>query len=75
MTGTDGRVACWKHGETRCAACWPQCSFIERLIERAAHDAGLSTDALPDHIRRRRCGDRVFTFDYLAASVSHAEGE
>ena len=75
MTGSDGRVACWKHGKTRYAACWPEGSFIERVIERAAHDAGLPTDALPDHIRQRRCGDRVFTFDYLAASVSHAKAE
>ena len=73
MTGTDGRVACWKHGKTRYAACWPEGSFIERVIERAAHDADFPTEALPDHIRQRRCGDRVFTFDYLGASVSHAK--
>ncbi len=75
MTSTDGRVACWKHGTTRYAACWPEGSFIERVVERAAQDAGLSASVLPDHIRRRRCGDLVFTFDYLAATVSHARAE
>ncbi|MBX7496977.1 beta-galactosidase [Qipengyuania sp. 6B39] len=75
MTGSDDRVACWKHGRTRYAACWPEGSFIKRVIERAAADAGLPHTPLPDGIRQRRCGDRLFTFDYLTASVSTATPE
>jgi beta-galactosidase len=70
MTGTCGRVACWRHGRVRYAACWPQGSYIERAIERAAADAGLPSESLPDAVRQRRCGDLVFTFDYAAATVS-----
>ncbi|QYJ07761.1 beta-galactosidase [Qipengyuania flava] len=69
MTGSDGRVACWKHGKTRYAACWPEGSFIDALIARAAADAGLPSAPLPEGLRQRRVGDRLFTFDYTDASV------
>ena len=70
LIGNCGRVACWKHGKVRYAACWPEGSFIERVIERACADAGLPAEPLPDGLRQRRCGDTVFTFDYDRASVS-----
>lgn len=73
MTGRCGRTACWRNGRVRYAACWPQGSFIERVIERAAADAGLPAEPLPEGIRQRRCGERVFTFDYGTAAVTFAD--
>ncbi len=74
MTGLDGRVACWKHGRVRYAACWPEGSFIEAVVERAARDAGLPAEPLPYHIRHRRRGDTLFAFDYESAEVSITRG-
>ena len=75
LTGDCGRVVCWKHGHVRYAACWPEGSFIEEVILRAAREAGLPHEALPDHVRHRRRGDRLFVFDYETAGVTIAPVE
>ena len=73
MTAHDGRVTCWKHGRVRYAACWPEGSYIEQVIERAAHDAGFAVAPLPEHRRMRTTARYRFTFDYADATVTWEE--
>lgn len=70
LTAHDGRVTCWKHGRVRYAACWPEGSYIEQVIERAARDAGLAVTAMSDHHRMRTTARYRFTFDYADATVT-----
>ena len=70
MTAQDGRVTCWKHGDVRYAACWPEGTYIGQVIERAARDAGLPLAPLPDHQRVRTTARYRFTFDYADATVT-----
>ena len=70
LVARDCRVACWRHGRARTCAAWPQGSYIETVIARAAADAGLPSTPLPDGIRQRQRGDLLFKFDHDAAGVS-----
>ncbi|SFO95941.1 beta-galactosidase [Qipengyuania nanhaisediminis] len=66
----SGEVCSYRHGNLRLCCTWPQGSMFERLVERAARDAGLPHEALPTGIRHRTCGSTRFTFDYLTAQIS-----
>ncbi|WP_369025983.1 beta-galactosidase [Qipengyuania sp. RANM35] len=70
LTGRCGRVASWQNGKVRYAACWPEGSYIDLVVARAAYDAGLQHDPLADHVRHRVRGDRRFVFDYESAQVT-----
>ena len=70
LVADDGRVACWRHGRARYCAAWPAGSFIETVIARAARDAGLPAEPLPDGIRQRRRGNQLFRFDHDRAEVT-----
>lgn len=62
----DGTPACWKHGQTRYLAAWPEPSLAAEVLRRAAGDAGLALHALPEGLRLRRAGNRIFAFNYAA---------
>ncbi len=62
----DGTPACWKHGQTRYLAAWPEPRLAAYVLRRAASDAGLTLHALPEGLRLRRAGDRIFAFNYAA---------
>ena len=70
LTARDGRVACWRHGNVRYCAAWPEGRFIDRVVGLATRDAGLPHTPLPEGIRRRQRGKTVFEFDYLKAKVT-----
>jgi beta-galactosidase len=44
--------------------CWPNRSLIESVMAYLAKKANLNTLLLPEGIRRRRCGNLVFFFNY-----------
>ena len=67
LVADDGTTACWKHGQVRYLAAWPQAALIGKVIARAAQDAGLTTHALPVGLRLRRAGQRCFAFNYAHA--------
>ncbi|MCR2834352.1 beta-galactosidase [Parerythrobacter lacustris] len=66
---SDGWVTGYRLGRLRLCTAWPEGTFIERLVERAANDAGLPAVALAEGIRRRSCGNRNFAFDYTSGTV------
>ena len=66
----SGEVCSYRHRNFRLCCTWPEGSMFERLVERAASDAGLPHEALPKGIRHRTCGTTRFTFDYLAAQIT-----
>lgn len=66
----DGTPACWKHGQTRYLAAWPEPSLAAEVLRRAAGDAGLALHALPEGLRLRRAGNRIFAFNY---ATQHTE--
>lgn len=66
----DGTVAGWRHGAVRYLATWPGRALIDRLLARAAADAGLETHALDEGLRLRSAGDRTFAFNYAGHPVA-----
>ena len=73
LTAKDGRVVCWRRGSVFLAASWMEGDYASAVVERAASATGLSTAPLPPGVRQRRHGNRVFTFDYPAATVRWSE--
>jgi beta-galactosidase len=69
FVATDGSVTGYRFGRVRLCTAWPEGSFIERLVERAAADAGLPAIAPAEGLRRRTCRGRVFQFDYTMGRV------
>ncbi len=70
FVGRNGEVACWRHGNARLLAVWPEGELLQLAIERASSEAGLDAAPLPEGIRRRTRGNLRFEFDYLNAEVS-----
>ncbi|MCA0909702.1 beta-galactosidase [Qipengyuania gaetbuli] len=69
MVAKGGETVALRHGRAWIAAAWPQGSFLDTLVQRAANAAGLEAEPLPEGIRRRRRGDTLFEFDYNAGEV------
>jgi beta-galactosidase len=64
LVADDGTVACWRHGKTRYLAAWPTLKLAGSVLSTAASEAGLLTHDLPDGVRLRRAGSRLFAFNY-----------
>jgi beta-galactosidase len=69
LVANDGTVACWRQGQVRYVAAWPESGLASTVLERAARDAGLTVHALPDGLRIRRAGRRVHAFNYSTTAV------
>ncbi|MEY8875776.1 MAG: beta-galactosidase trimerization domain-containing protein, partial [Leptothrix sp. (in: b-proteobacteria)] len=52
----DGRPALTRHGGVRCTAGWLTDADWLPLLRRAAHDAGLAAEVLPEGLRTSRIG-------------------
>jgi beta-galactosidase len=66
LIAADGTPACWKHGNLRYLAAWPEPELANIVLARAADNAGLQLHALPEGLRLRRAGNRTFAFNYSA---------
>ena len=66
----DGTVASWRHGPARYLAAWPTAGLAQELLVRAATDAGLETQVLPEGLRLRRAGNRCFAFNYSNGPIN-----
>jgi beta-galactosidase len=64
----DRTAAVARQGRTRYLAGWFDSALQQRVLERAAHDAGLETVRLPDGVRVRRRGELLFAFNYGQAT-------
>ncbi len=60
----DGTVASWRQGQVRYLAAWPTADLARTILANAAKDAGLVTHSLPEGLRIRRAGARLFAFNY-----------
>ena len=70
LTAHDGAVACWRNGNVRYCAGWPEGTLIAHILRRAARDARLPLATMPEGVRRRICANLVFEFDYRTAKVT-----
>ena len=61
-------------GARRYIACVPDKALLDRVIARAATEGGLTITALPEGLRIRRAGDKVFAFNYAAEAVMLPDG-
>lgn len=73
LVADDGTVALWQAGKRRYLAAWPTPALADVVMARAAGDAGLATYALPEGLRLRRTGGRVFAFNYGASAIDLPE--
>ncbi len=64
FTAHDGTVAVWRSAKIRYFAAWPEGELVALAMARAANEAGLETHRLPEGLRLRRAGPRVFAFNY-----------
>jgi beta-galactosidase len=63
--GTDsGHGICYRHGSIRYLAACPDAALLGTILKRAADEAGLSVEELPEGVRIRRNGDLIFAFNY-----------
>lgn len=69
LVAADGTVASWQYGNRRYLGAWPDRALALALLGRAAVDAGLATHRLPEGLRLRRAGSRLFAFNYAAQAV------
>ncbi|MCZ8326361.1 MAG: beta-galactosidase [Sphingomonadaceae bacterium] len=69
LVADDGTVASWRHGNRRYLGAWPDRALALTLLGRAAADAGLATHRLPEGLRLRRAGSRLFALNYAAQVV------
>lgn len=65
----DGHAAVVRHGVARYVTGWLDESGLDAVLGRAARDAGLAADRLPDGLRLRRRGTLQFAFHYGAQPV------
>ncbi|MEP5936755.1 MAG: beta-galactosidase [Erythrobacter sp.] len=70
LTADDGTVACWRHGNARYLATWPQGAVLDKVIALACRDANIETIAMPDGLRIRRTGKYLFAFNYSVRATS-----
>ncbi|MCB1884757.1 MAG: beta-galactosidase [Geminicoccaceae bacterium] len=68
----DGLPALVAQGRRSYLADWPDDALLDRLVADAARACGLRTIALPDGLRLRQSGDRLFAFNYGDAAVDLA---
>jgi len=66
LVAGDGTVASWQYGNRRYLGAWPDRALALEVLGRAAADAGLATHRLPEGLRLRRAGSRLFAFNYAA---------
>ena len=64
MTADDGTVAVWRKGDARYCAAWMQGELLDRLVARAAEEAGLAPERLPDGLRQVRFANGTYRFNY-----------
>lgn len=70
LVADDGSVACWRHGRVRYLCAWPTPDIAAIVLERAARAAGLAIRHMPDGLRVRRAGKRIYAFNYSADKVT-----
>ncbi|EAQ29139.1 beta-galactosidase [Erythrobacter sp. NAP1] len=73
MEGEKDQVLCWKHGKVRLCTTWPDRSGFASVLERAARDAKLPVQQMPEGIRERQIGNIIVRSDYLNAKTSWRE--
>lgn len=61
---SDGGPALVSKGRCLYLACWPDAALLGATMRLACQRSGVQTVDLPDHIRLRRRGGRVFAFNY-----------
>jgi beta-galactosidase len=66
LSADDGTPALFKHGNLRYLTAWPEPDLAREVLGRAAEDAGLILHALPEGLRLRRAGQRIYAFNYAA---------
>jgi beta-galactosidase len=60
----DGWPVLVRHGALNYVAGWPDEILMRRILERLAQEAGLATTWLPEGLRIRRQGNRLFAVNY-----------
>ena len=65
----DGTVAGWRHCNVRYLAAWPGGELTDAVLGRAVADAGLEPRPLPEGLRLRSAGSRIFAFNYAAHPI------
>lgn len=68
LVADDGTAVCWKQGNVRYCATWPEGDVIDAIVLSAARDAGLRTVALPEGMRYRKSGKYRFVMNYRNAA-------
>ena len=63
----DGHGICYRSGNVRYLTTCPDAELLRAIFERAASEARLSVQKLPEAVRIRRNGDLTFAFNYGAA--------
>ena len=66
LVADDGTVASWRQGNVRYLAGWPTLELASAVLTIAAGEAGLETHVLPEGLRLRRAGSRLFAFNYAS---------
>ncbi len=69
LSATDGTPACWKHGNVRYLAAWPEPELAREVLSRAVKNAGLPQHDLPAGLRLRRAGNRTFAVNYATQAL------
>lgn len=69
LAAEDGTVAVWRHQRFRYLTTWPEAALADDLMRRAAADAGLAIHELPEGLRVRSAGTRLFAFNYAGSPV------
>jgi beta-galactosidase len=70
LVADDGTVACWRSGNRRYLAAWPEQDVLAVVLQAAARQAGIKIANLPDGLRIRRKGSHIFAFNYSTGTVT-----
>jgi beta-galactosidase len=70
LLADDGTVACWRSGNRRYLAAWPEQDVLAVVLQTAAREADIKTVNLPDGLRVRRTANHVFAFNYSTEMVA-----
>ena len=62
----DGKVACWRSGNRRYVATWPDSGLLQVVLSNACAEAGCKAVCLPEGIRIRDTQNHRFVFNYAA---------
>ena len=66
----DGQPALVRQGRARYLACWPERDLLDAALGRAATEAGLDIQALPDGLRLTRLGEVTYAFNFGPEAVA-----